>query len=171
MKILRMNLGMFFIFFTLLINCCHAMPSVANDGEIIAYMQSINNAEISASKVAQDKSVAENVMNFAKMMVQQHGDNLQQVEDLSKKFEISPEDTAGVKNFQEKNDKELNSLSSLTGMDFQKAYVKAMIKGHAEAEQMINRFIQQVKNASLKDYLITTKKAVEEHLAAAKKLK
>lgn len=141
-----------------------------HDGEIIAYMQAINNGEINAAKVAKDKKVDANVMKFADMMITQHGENLQQITDLSSKINIAPDETAAVKKFKEKGDKDLAKLSKLDDAKFQKAYIHAMIKGHTDANNRLAHFEKEAQNADLKQYLVSTKAAVEQHLAAAKKL-
>lgn len=142
-----------------------------HDGEIIAYMQAINNQEINVSKIAKDKSVDADVMKFVDMMIDQHGANLQQVTDLSAKINIPADETNAIKKFKEKGGKDLTALSKLDGSKFQKAYIKAMIKGHKTADKMLAHFEVEAQNPELKQYLVATKTAVEEHLAAAKKLK
>jgi putative membrane protein len=142
-----------------------------HDGEIIAYMEAINNSEINAGKLAKDKKVDDDVMKFADMMIDQHGENLNQVTDLSTKLNIAPDETIAVKNFKKNDDKDLEKLSKLDDAKFQKAYIHAMIKGHMQADKMLTHFIKEVQNSDLKDYLVNTKTAVEQHLADAKELK
>lgn len=142
-----------------------------HDGEIIAYMEAIDNNEISIAKVAKDKKVDADVMKFADMMITQHNENLQQITDLGTKDDIAADETSEVKKFKENGEKDLEKLSKLDDAKFQKAYIKAMIKGHTDAKNMITRFEKQATNADLKDYLVKTQKAVEDHLAHAKLLK
>ena len=172
MKILNVVLGLFLVLLvSVFASSSFAMSKKSHDGEIIAFMEAINNSEISAAKVAKDKKIDSNVMNFADMMIDQHGKNLQVVTDLSKSANIAEDENADVKKFKDNGDKELASLSSLDGNKFQKAYIQAMIKGHTEALKKIDHFINDAQNEDLKKYLINTKATVEEHLADAKKLK
>jgi len=142
-----------------------------HDGEIIAYVQALDNGEVAVSKMAKDKNVDASVNQFADMMIDQHGQNLQQVTDLSSKINVPADETAGVKKFKEKSDKDMSNLSKMTGAQFQKAYIQAMIKGHTEASKMITQFEKEAQNAELKSFLADTEKAVEHHLAEAKKMK
>lgn len=171
MKFSKLVLGTFFV----LIFAAFATVSFAkaqdHDGEIIAYMEAINNAEISTAKVAKDKKVDANVMKFADEMIDQHGQNLQQVTDLSNKINVSADETPAVKKFKEKSDKDLSNLSKLDDGKFQKDYIQAMIKGHTDVNNLMQKFESEAQNADLKQYLIDTKKVVEQHLAAAKQLK
>jgi len=171
MKVSKIILGtIFVVFFAAFINALFAKAK-DHDGEIIAYMEAIDNDEISVAKVAKDKKVDADVMNFADLMIKQHGENLQQITDLSSKINIAANETSAVKKFKENDDKDLAKLSKLDDGKFQKAYIQSMIKGHAEADKMLTRFEKEVQNADLKQYLIDTKAAVEHHLAAAKQLK
>lgn len=172
MKILNVVLGVFLVLVvSVFASASFAMSKKSHDGEIIAFMEAINNSEISAAKVAKDKKIDSNVMNFADLMIDQHSKNLQEVTDLSKSANIPEDEDSAVKKFKDKGDKELASLSSLDGTKFQKAYIKAMIKGHTEALKKVDHFIKEAQNEDLKKYLINTKVTVEEHLAKAKKLK
>jgi len=142
-----------------------------HDGEIIAYMEALNNAEINVSKEAKDKKVDDSVMKFADMMIDQHGQNLQQVTDLSSSANIPADDTAAVKKFKDEHDQALAKLSKMDDAKFQKAYIEAMINGHTNAEKMIGKFEKEAQNPDLKKYLAETKTVVGHHLADAKKLK
>lgn len=142
-----------------------------HDGEIIAYMEAINNDEISAAKVAEDKKIDADVMNFAEMMIKHHSENLTQLTDLSSKINIAADETSAVKNFKEKGNKDLAKLSKLDDAKFQKSYIQAMIKGHRDADKMLTHFEKEAKNADLKKYLVSTKAVVEQHLAEAQQLK
>lgn len=167
MKISKIVLGTIFV-------AAFATSSFAkaknHDGEIIAYMEALNNGEISAAKVAEDKKVDDSVMKFAEMMVDQHGQNLQQVTDISSKINVTADETSAVKKFKETDEKNLTKLSKLEGTKFQKSYIQAMINGHKDAARMITKFEKEAQNPDLKQYLADTKKAVEQHLADAKQL-
>lgn len=161
---------LFIAFFTFFISSSFA-ETKDHDGEIIAFMEAINTHEIDASKVAKDKNVDKQTMEFADMMVSQHSENLQQVKDISSKINVAADDTKAVEKFKVKGDKDLEKLSSLTDKKFQSAYIKAMIKGHTDVNNMLAKFEKEVKNADLKEYLVNTKTVVEQHLAEAKQLK
>ena len=162
--------SIFVVLFSVFANASFAQAK-EHDGEIIAYMQALNNAEINTGKLAEDKKVDDAVMDYAKMMVKHHTDNLEVVTELSEKIKVPADETPAVNKFKEKNDADLAKLSKLDNAKFQKKYIQAMIKGHTEANKMISKFEKEAQNAELKQYLEDTKVIVEEHLAAAKKLK
>lgn len=171
MKFSKILLGtMFVVLFAAFANVSFAKAK-DHDGEIIAYMEAINNGEINAAKVAKDKKVDADVMKFANLMIEQHGANLQKITDLSSKINIPADETPAVIKFKENGDKDLAKLSKLNDAKFQKAYIQAMIKGHTNADKMVTGFEKEAQNADLKQYLVDTQAAVEQHLAAAKLLK
>lgn len=141
------------------------------DGEIIAYMQAINNSEIAVSKIAATKDMDPKATEFANMMVDQHGENLKQVTDLSSTINVPADNTKKVDEFKAKSEKDADKLAKLDGKKFQIAYVKAMISGHTKVEGMLKKFEKEATNPELKNYLTATQKDVETHLADAKKLK
>lgn len=171
MKLSKIALGtIFMVFFAVFANVSFA-KATNHDGEIIAYMEAINNSEISAAKVAKDKKVDPAVMAFADRMIKEHKDNLKQVTKLSSKINIPADETTSVKSFKENGNKKLAKLSKLNDGQFQKAYIDEMIKGHTDADHMLGKFEKEAQNADLQQYLVATKTVVEEHLAAAKQLK
>lgn len=171
MKISKILFGtMIAILLTAIFNISFAKAK-DHDGEIIAYMVAINNGEVKAATEAKNKKIDANVLEFSNMMITQHTENLKQLMDLSQKINIAADETAAVQHFMEKSDKEIAKLSKIDDNSFQEAYVHAMIKDHTKALKMITGFISDARNADLKQYLVDTKKAVEQHLADAKQLK
>ena len=141
-----------------------------HDGEIVAYMQAINNAEINVSKVAKDKQVSKPVHDFADMMIDQHNQNLETVTKISDDNKITADDTKTVTTFKDQSAKQLDQISKLEDKKFQDAYVKAMINDHSKVNKLLAKFEKEAQNPALKEYLTKTKQAVQEHLKEAKDL-
>ena len=129
--------SIFVVLFSVFANASFAQAK-EHDGEIIAYMQALNNAEINTGKLAEDKKVDDAVMDYAKMMVKHHTDNLEVVTELSEKIKVPADETPAVNKFKEKNDADLAKLSKLDNAKFQKKYIQAMIKGHTDANEINN---------------------------------
>jgi putative membrane protein len=148
-----------------------AKPMKASkDAEIIAFMEALNNAEINAANEALKRNLNTNVLDFAKMMKDQHEKNLSELMDVSKSINVMPVETKAVVAFKKQSAKELTSLTALDDKKFEKAYVKAMIKDHKKAASMVTKFSSETKNDSLKQYLSETKKAILMHLEHCEKL-
>jgi len=84
MKFLNITLRIILTAVFLIMASVTFAESKNKDGEIIAYMQAINNSEINTSKVTKDKKVTPAVMKYADMMIEQHGENLQRKSNLFK---------------------------------------------------------------------------------------
>lgn len=140
-------------------------------GEILETLIVINTNEINAAKLALKKSNNAEVKQFAKLMETQHGQNLQQTRKLSKVLKIAPVTSAKSSLLQAAGKQELNKLAALQGDAFDKAYINAMVQGHADVLKLINNeLIPNVKNPQLLSHLNATKKTVEHHLQAAQKI-
>ncbi|WP_182393143.1 DUF4142 domain-containing protein [Legionella sp. PC997] len=142
-----------------------------NDGEIIATLIAVNKQEIAAAGEALKISNNPEVKQYAEMLKKQHTQNLNKTLVLSQKTNIAPVESAKVKLLQKKGAKELKTLSSLKGKNFDKAYIKAMIKGHTEVLHMFdNEFLNNVSNSSLKQLLLKTRPHIKAHLEEAEKI-
>jgi len=138
------------------------------DKEIVAFLIVLNKNEIAAAQVALHKEVNSKVKAFATLMTTQHTQNLEETLKLSADDKIQPHDNAMVLSLKKAGKKELGVLTPLTGTAFEKAYINAMVKGHADALVIIDKQLTQVTNPDLKKHLIATRAHVVHHLEDAK---
>lgn len=61
-------------------------------------------------------------------------------------------------------------LVPLDGARFERGYIDAMVKGHADALAKIDNELLKAANETVKNHLTKTRAAVAEHLAKAKAL-
>lgn len=135
------------------------------DGEIIAIVIAVDKNEIAAAKKALHKGVAPKVKQYAQMLKRQHSENLNEALRLRKEMHITPVKTARVISIQQKGAKELVTLSTLKNKNFEKAYVDAMVTGHAHVLKMIdNDLLKNASNASVKKFLLATRPHIKAHL-------
>src|SRR5687768_12644952 len=111
------------------------------DGEIIAYVIALDNHEIKASDEATQKKVNSAVTDYAKMLHDDHEKNLKQANDLSESIKVPANQTKSIVQFEKKGEKDLSSMSKMDGLKFQKAFLKAMVKGHEAALTKINGYL------------------------------
>ena len=141
------------------------------DAEALAWVMQVDNNEINAAQEAQKKKISQPVMDYAKMLEKEHSDNLQKTKDMSQSMNEMPAETQAVEDLKAKGNDMLSSLSSMDGMDFEKNYIDAMVKGHTEALSMLdNQLIPNAKSADLKNHLTETRQHVAMHLDRAKEL-
>ncbi|MDQ3774092.1 MAG: DUF4142 domain-containing protein [Pseudomonadota bacterium] len=141
------------------------------DGEILGFIGAINENEIVAAMVASKKKVNSQLAQYATMLHQEHGKNLDQTMKLGQKIGVTPLETPAVDALRVKAAGELAALVPLDGEEFSRAYVTAMTKGHTEALQMIDtQLLPTAQSDGLKKHLTETRQHVAAHLEAAKKL-
>lgn len=141
------------------------------DAEALAWVMAVDNNEINAAQEAQKKKISQPVMDYAKMLEKEHSDNLQKTRDLSQSMNETPAETQAVEDLKAKGNDMLSSLSPKDGMDFEKNYIDAMVKGHTEALSMLdNQLIPNAKSQDLKNHLTETRQHVAMHLDRAKEL-
>ena len=139
--------------------------------EILATVTAIDLNEINAAAQAHTKDISQPVKDYAKLLHQEHGMNMDQTLKLGQQINVTPVITASVEQLQKKGAGELAAFVQLDGDAFERAYVSAMIKGHTEALAKIDDQLQKsAGNATLKNHLTGTREHVATHLEKAKAL-
>jgi putative membrane protein len=116
--------------------------SGARDQDFVNTAWTINTAEVRLGKLAQSNSSNADVQEFGKQMVKDHEElNTTLKEAADKEGETLPSD------LDQKHTDLYDKLSKLSGADFDKEYMTAMIKGHHKA---IDAFTAEIaaKNAT-----------------------
>lgn len=138
----------------------------ADDSTALGLLGAVNQHEIAAGEQAKSKKVSAPVMDYADMMIKEHGDNQAKTESLG-----TLADNADVRAQKEKGKSELDMLAAKNGEEYEKAYVDAMVKGHTEALALIDgKLMSLASSEPVKQHLTDTRKHVAAHLEAAKKL-
>lgn len=136
----------------------------------LIWVMAVDKTEIDASKLAMKKATNPAVKSYANMMVKQHSQNLAQTKALLKKLKIKSTDTTASTAVMDDGKKLAADLKDQKGKDFDKAYVNAMVTGHADALDKINSFIGDEKNPQIEAFLKNTREAVQHHLDEGKKI-
>lgn len=142
-----------------------------SDAEVLAFVIAVDDNEVLAAAEVAKKKPSSAVLDYAKMMHQEHGKNQAQTMELGQKINVTPVDTEAVDKLRVKGAGELAALIPLKGDDFEAAYVTAMVKGHTEALEMIDSKLMEAANdESLKKHLKETRSTIAQHLEEGKKL-
>lgn len=118
--------------------------------------------EVQLGKLAQEKAADEKVKQFGKRMEQDHSkanDELKKIVS-DKGIQLS---TDLDKNHKTKIDK----LTKLSGADFDKQYMNAMVSDHKEDIKKFQRVADKGKDADLKQFASQTLPTLKEHLQLA----
>jgi len=116
-------------------------------------------AEVALGKMAAAKGTDSKVKDFGNMMVMDHGKANAELMSIAKSKNITL--PAGLDaEHQAKSD----SLSKLSGKDFDAAYVNAMIEGHKKTLALMQSEAANGKDADLKAFAAKTAPVVQKHL-------
>jgi putative membrane protein len=122
-------------------------------------------AEVALGKLAESKSNNAKIKEFADMMVTDHGKANDELKGIAQSKKITLPATLDAEH-QAKSD----SLSKLSGKDFDKAYVAAMVEGHQKTLALMQGEAADGKDNELKAFAAKTAPVVKMHLDAIQKI-
>lgn len=116
------------------------------DSDFLKKLAQANLAEIETAKIAQSRSKDEQVLGFAKQMIEDHTAGLSKVKKLAGKKGVTlPTEPDKA------HKKEAAKLSKLEGEKFDKAYLtNAGLKDHEAARDLAKKVAQQADDSELK---------------------
>jgi putative membrane protein len=145
--------------------------NMISDAGIISLLMTIDKSEVDAGKKAKTKKLSKEVSDYANMMVQAHGANLQKDKNLGKSLR-APKWTGYSAKVHKEDAAHLKKILKMSGMDFEKAYMDMMIAGHTSVlAKLEKQLIPSAQNSALKTHLENTQKAVTSHLEMAKNIR
>jgi putative membrane protein len=122
-----------------------------------------NLAEIALAEIAAYKSQNPEVKQFAEHIRKDHTEANQKLRPIAQQSGV-----AINQSLDEKHEKKLSALKSLSGEQFDKEYTKEMLKDHAKDVAKYERASQQLQEAELKQYAQETLPKLRGHLQHAK---
>jgi putative membrane protein len=120
-------------------------------------------AEVEFGKVAAQKGSSEEVKKFGQKMVDDHSKANDELKEVAGKEKIEVP-TALTSKEQSKLDK----MSKLSGADFDKAYIKDMVRDHEKDVSDFQSEAQSGSSANVKAFATKTLPTLQEHLSMAK---
>jgi putative membrane protein len=146
----------------------NASSKLSADGEALATLAAVNQHEIETARQAIRKGVTGGVLDFARKMQEEHTKNLADTREVARLASASMAETASVKELKQKALGERQALQKLSGDAYARAYVEAMVKGHSEVLDMLDKkLVPQATDSKVIAHLKATRAHVAEHLAAA----
>jgi putative membrane protein len=142
-----------------------------NDAQIAGIVVAANTVDINAGKLAKSRSHSKEVKSFAQRMITDHTGVNKQASALVKKLKVTPEESATSKSLKDEGAATLKKLKGMKGAEFDKAYIDNEVSYHQTVLDALDKtLIPNAKNAELKDLLMKTRPAFEDHLEHAKKI-
>jgi len=149
--------------------CCVAgLPIFAgsttamSDSSFVRKAAEANYAEIQLGKLAQDKANNAAVKDFGQRMVTDHTKAYDQLKPIAGKDNVTMPDRMNVK------DQALyDRLSKLSGTQFDREYMRSMVKDHQSDVAEFQRESTKAKGADVRKYASNTLPVLQEHLRVA----
>jgi len=141
------------------------------DAEALATLMAVNEHEIASAKLALKKKPSEPVAQYAKMLEREHGDNQRKTREVAKSADVDPNETPAVEALKTKSEREREALAAQNGEAFERAFIDAMVKGHAEALAKIDdELLPAATNPAVAEHLRMTRTHIAQHLEQARQL-
>lgn len=114
--------------------------------------------EVELGQLAQSKASDDAVKQFAQRMVEDHGKANQELKDLAANTGVKLDQNAPKKNAM------MTRLNKLQGADFDREYVKEMVKDHKKDVAEFRRMHSGAVDPNLKAWIDKTLPTLEDHL-------
>jgi putative membrane protein len=148
---------------------CAASPASAqnaalNDGQILRFVQTVNEGEIGGARLAMKRAKSPDVKSLAKHMLDDHLKSEKVIAETARKAKMklaNSEESLSLKNQVGVGEKELKAAK---GADFDKEYAQAQAKMHAEvATTLQSKMMPAATSDAVKSTLAQTLSTVQEH--------
>lgn len=136
-----------------------------DDADFSTKAANMGMAEVGLGKLALQKTANPQIKEFATMMVSDHGKANTELMDIAKMKNITLPATVDAD-----HQKKMDDLSKMTGKDFDKAYVDAMVDGHKKTLTLMQDESKDGKDTELKAFAAKTAPVVQTHLEAINKI-
>ena len=121
-----------------------------------------NYAEIQMGKLAQDKGTNPAVKDFGQRMVTDHTKAYDQLKPIASKDNVTMPDRMNVK-----DQAMYDRLSKLSGAQFDREYMRSMVKDHQSDVAEFQRESTKAKDKDVRTYATNTLPTLQEHLRLA----
>jgi putative membrane protein len=140
----------------------NAKDSVQADAKFVRNRISSNMLEVRLGEVAQHKATNKMVQGFAQRMATEHQRLQKQWADLASKYGITVTDSLGPKGQQR-----VKHMQGVARPSFDKKYMTAMIKTHAEEANHLRTALDSARSDPVKKLLAYERPIVLDHLLGA----
>lgn len=136
---------------------------------ILGCLVAVDDFEVRAATEAERRALPQSVLDYAKMLREQHEQHMAKTKDLASRMNVTVSDVS-TKEKREHEDK-LTQLQGLPDREFAKAYVDAMVEGHQKVLNKIDeKLVPNAKQTELKEFLATTREHIQRHLDEGKRV-
>ncbi len=136
-----------------------------SDQKFVDFAAQTDMTEAHLGQLAQDQAPAQNVKDFAQMLVTDHTDDYNKLTAAATKANLMV-----PKGIDAAHNKMIAPFEKLKGASFDRHYVREMVMGHEKAIAQYKKEEADGQNADLKAYATAALPVLQKHLDAAKDL-
>jgi len=144
----------------------HESSRASADTEFAMKAAHANMAEVELGKLAHKKAMNDEVKQFARRMIDDHGKSLDELKTIASKKHLTL--PSGI---DAEHRKLADRLSNMSGSKFDSEYIDAMVDGHRKVASDFRKESQSGADPDLKAYAAKTLPVVEQHLEQAEMIK
>jgi putative membrane protein len=153
-------------------NSSEMAMAAPREAEMLAMLVAVDEHEIDVAEDARDKSEDGSVKAYAAMLDEDHKAHLDETKRIAKAAGLKADDTPKVDALQEKLKRDRDRLDDLKGAAYDRAYIDAMVKGHQEVLDLIDKDLDSAAwTPAVRNHLTNTRKHIAHHLEEAKRIR
>lgn len=133
--------------------------------EFVKTAANINMKDIRAGEIAQNKAKDQSVKDYGQMLVNDHRDAQQKLQNAAQKENINV-----PQNLDEKHQEKVKELEQASAGDFRKKFLDMMVQGHEDAISKFEDAQKNLQSGELKTWVDNTLPALKKHRDRAKQL-
>ena len=137
----------------------------STDRQFMTRAAMMDMAEIQTGRLAVSQGASESVRQFGQRMIDDHTRTSQQLMQMASAAGFTPPQTLDAK-----HQAVAAKLARLTGAEFDRAYMKQMVKDHQEAVSLYRRQSTRGSMPDLRSFASATLPALQEHLSMARSM-
>src|SRR5262249_31623417 len=131
-----------------------AMPGATlSDANVLAMLDVINLSEIDSADLAKQKTSSAEVRIFASQMLNEHTAMLQESRQLAQQINVDSQMPALASTVGKRHQEMMEELRSLSGANFDQAYMKYQIQMHEQAIDLVQNAADSVGDFRLQYHL------------------
>lgn len=140
--------------------------------QVSAVLSASDSAEIKPSQLAQQKAQNAEVKAYAQRMLKDHGMLEDSLRALDKRENISPAPNPLSQQLESQTESTMKRLQSLSGAEFDQAYMQAMVQSHTEALNVVdNQLLPATQDPQLRVAISQkVRPTIVSHLDAARQI-
>ena len=147
----------------------HSTATALTDANVLGQLAEANQAEIAVGQMALQRTRSSDVRSFARQMISDHTRMLNAGKAVADSLAVTPSPPS-PDSLPQKADQETQTLSALTGMAFDKAYMDAQVADHRMVLALLGKLAAAARDPRLQSLIAGAQPTVQQHLDRAQAL-